>query len=78
MSEALLQRNINDGFLEEGDTFASTTLAITDFGYLAVVHTMESGKRVIEVTNISTEDGDINIANDLTISGEVQPNEDQE
>lgn len=78
MSDTLLQRNTDDGFLEEGDAVISTSLATTDFDHLAIVHTMKSGKRIIEVTNISNEGADINIANDLTISGEVQPNEEQE
>ena len=77
MSETFLQRNIDDGFLEEGDTIESTTLALTDFDYLAVVHNMKSGKRVIEVTSVDASDASIDVDN-LTISGEVQPNEVQE
>ena len=56
MSENILERNILDGFIEAEDVVESNQLAITDFGNLAIVYQMKSGKRLIEVTNMNAED----------------------
>ena len=53
-----ITRNKLDGFLDESDVVASQVMAMTDYDYLALVNTMESGKRIIQISDISGEEVD--------------------
>jgi len=53
-----ITRNKLDGFLDESDVVASQVMTMTDYDYLTLVNTMESGKRIIQISDISGEEVD--------------------
>jgi ABC-type thiamine transport system substrate-binding protein len=52
----IIERSKDTQFIEEQDELESHSLSITDYGYLAIVYNMKSGKRLVEVTRITTDD----------------------
>jgi len=53
-----ITRNKLDGLLDESDVVASQVMTMTDYDYLTLVNTMESGKRIIQISDISGEEVD--------------------